>query len=299
MAGADDVAAIHGARLEGKRLRYLLEPLRGVTGSGADEAVAALKELQDLLGEWHDAQAAQQALAAALTEAAADRARWRGRGGGDADYRPGLLALERLAAARGAAQWSRLEEGYLGARATPLLDLAYAVVAALEARGAEAAAGAGAATERRLLLTALPVEVAGGEVEEVEQGWLPGERPRESVGLVRSALGEQHFRARTGGRGPAAVEPLARGDFEALWPLTEGRRVARRSHRSPAEPAWRFDEYLDRRLVLAVAEADAPPPPWLEPLVVREVTGERGYADDALARRPPRRGSPEGAAGPG
>jgi CYTH domain-containing protein len=71
--------------------------------------------------------------------------------------------------------------------------------------------------------------------------------------------------------------------------------VARRSHRAPIEPGWRFDEYLDRRLVLAVAEGESPapqaaPPTWLEPLVVREVTGERGYTDEALARRPPRRG---------
>jgi CHAD domain-containing protein len=297
VAGDEDVPAIHAARIQGKRLRYLLEPLRGLPEGGAEEAVVALKGLQDVLGDWHDAHAARSALQAALNEAAADRARWRGRGGGDADFRPGLLALERLAAARAAAHWTDLEAGYLGGRARPLLDLAYAVVAALEARGAEAAP---AVPERKLLLTALPSEVAGGEVEEIEQGWLPGATAQESVGQIRSALGERHFRARAAGRGAAGVEPLARGDFEALWPLTEGRRVARRSHRSQAEPAWRFDEYLDRRLVLAVAEAGQDvPPPWLEPLVVREVTLERGYTDEALARRPARRAAPDGAAGPG
>jgi CHAD domain-containing protein len=292
VAGAEDAAGLHGARLQAKRLRYLLEPLRGQEGSGADEAVRALKGLQELLGEWHDAHQAREALVAARVEATADRARWRDRGGGEADFRPGLLALERLAAARAAAPWARLEADHLGAQATPLLDLAYAVVAWLEARGAEEIA---AAPERRLLLTGLPSEVTGGEVEEVEQGWLAGARPVESVGLVRSTLGEQHFRARGAARGSAVVEPLARADFESLWPLTEGRRVSRRSHRAPVEPGWRFDEYLDRRLVLAVAEGESPapeaaPPAWLEPLVVREVTGERGYTDEALARRPPRRG---------
>jgi hypothetical protein len=43
--------------------------------------------------------------------------------------------------------------------------------------------------------------------------------------------------------------------------------------------------------VLAVAEEGnaEPPPPWLEPVLVRDVSGERGYLDEALARRPARR----------
>lgn len=290
VAGPEDAPALHAARLEAKRLRYLLEPLRGVPGAGADEAVASLRRLQDLLGEWRDARVAQDTLLSALAHATADRARWRGSGGGDADFRPGLLALHRLAAARGAQLWGELEAGHLGARATPLVDLAYGVVAALEERGA--APEHRTAPERRLLLTAVPAEASGGEAEEVEQGWLPGAGPAESVGVSRSPAGERHFRVRAAGRGPAAEAPLPRGDFEALWPLTEGRRLVRRRHLVPAEPGWRIDEFLDRRLVLAVAPPghDGPPPPWLEPLVVREVTDERGYAEEALARRTVRRG---------
>jgi CHAD domain-containing protein len=300
VAGPEDVPAIHRVRIEGKRLRYLIEPLRGVPGADATEAVQALKRLQDVVGEWHDAQVARTALGEALVEAAADRARWRERGGGEADFRPGLLALERLVVARAAALHGRLEEDHLRHRATPLLDLVYGVVAALEGLHAEPDEGAPApAPERRLLLTALPPE-AGGEVEEIEQGWLPGDRSRESYGVVRSSAGEQHFRARATGRGAAPPEPLSRADFEAFWPLTEGRRIAKRSHLPPGWPGWRFDEYLDRRLVLAVAEAgpEGPLPPWLEPLLVREVTDERGYLDEALARRPPRRAG-GAVAGPG
>jgi CHAD domain-containing protein len=297
VAGPQDVAAIHGARIEGKRLRYLLEPLRGVEGADAAGAVKALKGLQDLLGEWHDAHAFEAALAGARLEAAAERARWRERGAGDADLRPGLLALERLAAGLAAERYGQLAERHLGGRATPLLDEVFAVVAALEGLGGDAEA----APERRLLLTGLPPEVAQGEAEELEQGWLPGDRARESVGVVRADGGERWFRAvasRRHGRAPH-VEPLGRAAFDALWPLTEGRRIARRSRRAPGAPAWRIDEHLDRRLVLAVAEpgGDAPPPGWLEPLVVRDVTGERGYADEALARRPPRRAAPGAAAG--
>ncbi len=290
VAGAEDAAALHAVRIEGKRLRYLLEPLRGQEGLGADEAVEALRALQDEVGAWHDAWQAQVALHRALTEASADRAR-RGAGADGADLRPGLLGLERLAAGRAARRYQALEAAFLGPRATPLLDRAYAVAAALEARGAEDA-GEEVPPERRLLLTALPPEVAGGELDELEQGWLPGDRLRESVGLVRERGGERWFRARAAGRGPANEEPITRADFEALWPLTEGRRLARRGLRSAAAPGWRFDEYTDRRLVLAVAErAEAGDPPgWMEPVVVREVTGERGYLDEGLARRAGKRG---------
>jgi hypothetical protein len=299
LVGPEDVAGVHRIRLEGKRLRYLLEPLRDAEGLEAAQAVESLKGLQDLVGAWHDAQLFRQALARAIVEAAADRARWRSRGGGDADFRPGLLALDQLAAAEGAARYAALDEAHLRQKATPLLDEVYAVVAALEAGWGEppedeaeeeAAAAPPPAPERRLLLTRVP-EGLEGSSEEVEQGWLPGDGPRESWGVVRSAEGEQHFRARPAGKGPPRIEAASRADFEAFWPLTAGRRLAKRTHLPVNRPGWRFDEYLDRPLVLAFTEVpdEGEPPEWLEPLLVREVTGERGYAEEALARRPPRK----------
>ncbi|MBL0275621.1 MAG: CHAD domain-containing protein [Anaeromyxobacter sp.] len=306
VAGADDEAALHRARLEAKRLRYLLEPLRGATGADATSAVEALRGLQEVLGEWHDGLVAHRALEAALVEAAAERTRWRGRGAGDADLRPGLVALGRLAARRVEDAWALLEAHHLGPQATPLLDLAYVVVGALEARRGWQDQPV---VERRLLLTGLPAEAAGAAVEELEQGWVPEGGGRGRVVVVRDAGGERAYRAGGGG-----LAPLSRGDLEALWPLTEGRRVVKRCHRPIALPGWRLDEYLDRRLVLAVAEApggQAPAvgvpvagdeageaggaggpflPAWLEPLVVRDVTDERGYADEVLARRAPRGG---------
>jgi hypothetical protein len=89
------------------------------------------------------------------------------------------------------------------------------------------------------------------------------------------------------------VEAIPRAEFEDFWPLTEGRRVSKRRHLVPVAPGWHFDEYLDRPLVLAVAEegnADAPPA-WMEPVLVRDVSAERGYLDEALARRTARRAS--------
>ena len=52
---------------------------------------------------------------------------------------------------------------------------------------------------------------------------------------------------------------------------------------------WEVDQFLDRDLVLAEVELagpeDAvPPPEWLAPYVVREVTGEPEFANAALAR---------------
>ncbi len=286
VAGAGDAAGLESARHEARRLRELLEPLRSV-GPGGAEALAALEGLRAPLEARHDALAAAAAVEGALLEARAEEVR---RGDALAGLRPGLLALLRIAEQRGAAAERDLA-GLLGTKATPAFDAAYAVVAALEADGSEEEAVSSVAPERRFLVTAIPPEGLGGDVEALEQGWLPGEG-RESVGFTRSSLGEHWFRARAPARGrPGRAETLSRTDFEALWPLTDGRRVAKRRHLVAAAPGWHFEEYLDRALILAVAEegnAEAPPP-WLEPMLVREVSAERGYLDEALARRPARR----------
>lgn len=281
-----DVAEAHRARIEGKRLRYLLEPLRDNDRADAVPAVRSLKALQDLLGALHDAHRAEAEVGAALVVAAAERALSRRKGGeAGPDLRPGLLAVEKLARERSAALHGELEARWLRGGSTELLDRVFEVVAALEWRDAEEAG-----PERRLLLSELP-EQARGEAEEAEQGWLAG--GRESFGRVRGPDGERWFRATLQGHGAGrleAVEEISLADFEAYWPLTAGRRVHKRRHRSAGEPGWCFDEYLDRKLVLAVAVegGGAEPPQWLEPALVRDVTEERGYADEALARRAPK-----------
>jgi CHAD domain-containing protein len=288
VVGGEDARGLHRARIEAKRLRYLLEPLRRLPGGRAAEAVASLKGLQDLLGSWHDRHQAREALASALVEAAADRAR-SDRDPSSGDLRPGLLAIDQQAAREAAAIYRQLAEVYLPTRATAVLDLAYAVVAELEG-SSDGAERVESLPERKLLLTGLPAEAAGGVVEEVTQGWLPGEQGH--VGMVRSAGGERFFLAHPAARGTAELETISRADYEAWWPLTEGRRLSHRSHRVADLPGWRFDQFADRRLVLAVTEpgAEATPPAWLEPALVRDVTEERGYRDEALARRAPRPG---------
>lgn len=69
--GVDDDASAHRARLRAKRLRYVLEPLRGEL-KGAKAAVKQLKGLQDVLGELHDLHTLEARLLDALdTEAQA------------------------------------------------------------------------------------------------------------------------------------------------------------------------------------------------------------------------------------
>lgn len=60
--GAGDRVGLHRARIAGKRLRYLLEPLRG--DRGVARVVARLRTLQDRLGEFHDAQLLRDRLVA-------------------------------------------------------------------------------------------------------------------------------------------------------------------------------------------------------------------------------------------
>jgi len=130
---ADDARLAHRARIEGKRLRYLLEPIRGASGIRSGQAVKRLKQLQDLLGDLNDANVAAAALREARHHAKASRGRTRqGRPG--AGLRPGLLALERLADRRAGRLLARLRSEVLESRGSAILDPALEVAAALEAR---------------------------------------------------------------------------------------------------------------------------------------------------------------------
>jgi CHAD domain-containing protein len=69
---SDDEAA-HRARIAGKRLRYVVEPVVAAwPGGGA--LIQRLKAIQDLLGELHDLQELEASLRAAVGAAAAERA---------------------------------------------------------------------------------------------------------------------------------------------------------------------------------------------------------------------------------
>jgi CHAD domain-containing protein len=54
------VSQLHALRIEFKKFRYTLEYFREILGEGSNHAINELKQLQDHLGELHDADVACQ-----------------------------------------------------------------------------------------------------------------------------------------------------------------------------------------------------------------------------------------------
>jgi CHAD domain-containing protein len=151
--GPGDVARAHRARIEAKRLRYLLDPLAKEL-PGAEKVIKRLKGLQDLLGELHDAHVLEAEIEQALGEAAALRVttlfelslastpdeltlraeRRRPR-------EAGLLALARRNRARRDQLFAELAAHWLADRAAPFLAEVEALEGALRAAGGGSAAG--------------------------------------------------------------------------------------------------------------------------------------------------------------
>ena len=167
VADAGDVERAHQARISAKRLRYLADPLaklvekeeeekRGEGGARAAQLVRRLKGLQDLLGELHDAHVLEAELAAALEDAASERARRLLEltlAGEEADPRrlraerqrprePGLLALARLNRARRDRLFEQFGGRWQGERGEQLLLAAEELEDALRAAAREGPAGA-------------------------------------------------------------------------------------------------------------------------------------------------------------
>ena len=133
VGGPGDVEEAHSARIAAKRLRYLIEPLAG-EAPGGKAVVKHLKELQELLGELHDAHVLEAELAAAVERAGAERARAlvelalaeqpdekRLRAERRRARESGLLALTRLNRARRDRLFADLRDGWLDGRAGPFL----------------------------------------------------------------------------------------------------------------------------------------------------------------------------------
>jgi CHAD domain-containing protein/CYTH domain-containing protein len=306
LTGPMDVEAGHRARIAAKRLRYLLEPLRKITGADSSEAVATLKRLQDLLGELHDAHVAVDLLKGCLLEVATDRAHGahaavqQGAGEREAlraalhDHRTrGLLILDRRAVERAYLAYRGLADEWLPRDRPALADAVIRVVQALESVERRATAGF-----RRFLLMAVPEEARRVAPLEIDVGWVRGPRLREWVSRVREGESVRFFK----GDGvqednqPSEVE-IDEETFARLWPETEGHRLHKLRYRVlEGDCIWLVDELVDlRRCLLDVPAAGDEAielPPWLGPLIVRDVTAERAYQDVRLAGR--RRRAPAG-----
>ncbi|HXY30229.1 MAG TPA: CHAD domain-containing protein [Gemmatimonadaceae bacterium] len=293
---ADETEA-HAARIAAKRLRYLLEPLAAETPATL-AIVDRLKALQDVLGDLHDAHVFSREVLAVLAEAAGEHARrtteavlerspaashsrWR-------DPRPGLIAIGRTLRDRAGVTFAALEKEWLGDRSQQFFAELRGVTAGIAAVGAPPLE-----IERKYLLSAVPGAATRGECAEIEQGWIPGERVAERLRRVRDTRGEHWYRTVKLGAGITRIEieeEMSQELFEALWPVTEGRRVHKQRYRvRDGDVVWEIDRFLDRGLVLAEVElrdqSQAPSPPeWLAPHVVREVTGEPEFVNLNLAR---------------
>jgi len=299
----DDQAAAHEARIAGKRLRYLLEPLRdAVDGGGRDAgpahaAVDELKALQDAFGDMHDAHVFAAEVAAAEADAgttatAAPPPRAAGEPPRPRRRAPsataGLQALRRRLRAREEREFAALRDRWLGDGAAVLVEHVAQATAAMRA-----AVAADREIERKYLLRALPREAKGAPAAEIEQGYLPGSRLVERVRRVRDADGERFYRTVKLGAGVERVEveeETTADIFAALWRLTKGRRVRKRRHMLPdGDLVWEIDDFRDRKLVLAEVELPSADtavtiPPWLRDLVEREVTDEGEFTNASLAK---------------
>jgi adenylate cyclase len=134
-----------------------------------------------------------------------------------------------------------------------------------------------------------PPELSGADADPIEQGYLAIGAEGE-VRLRRKAERTLLTVKRGAGlsRGEAEVE-VSREQFDALWPLTEGRRLRKRRHVIPHDgleiEVDVFEEELEG-LIIAEVEFDSEeqarsfePPAWLGD----EVTGEERFLNESLA----------------
>ena len=298
IASASDQEACHAARIEAKRLRYLLEPVAGYVPAGK-RAVRSLKELQDVLGEMHDLEVLMQTLEAGSERVALARAHTlldAVRAGDETalaaarrrSLEGGLLAIAALVRDRHRKLFGELEAAWLAERGAKFFETVAAAARALDEVRREPLE-----IERKFLLTGLPDAAREAPSVRIEQGWMAGEKIRERLRRVSDAAGERFYRTIKLGTGLTRAEyeeAISREMFEPLWPFTAGCRIEKRRYKiRDGERLWEIDVFAGRELVTAEVElpsADAAItlPDWLAPCVVREVTGDPTFSNLNLAR---------------
>ena len=145
--------------------------------------------------------------------------------------------------------------------------------------------------ERKFLPVRLPDDVAAGE--RLEQGYL-AVAPDGTEVRIRRRAGRSTLTVKSGPAHVRVEEELEIDDrrFEALWALTEGRRIAKTRHLVLLDGGLtaEVDVYADALDGLLTAEVEFPsseaslafaPPDWLG----AEVTGDARYANQSLALR--------------
>ena len=151
----------------------------------------------------------------------------------------------------------------------------------------------GVEIERKFLPTRLPDGATAGE--RLEQGYL-AVAPDGTEVRIRRRAGRSTLTVKSGPAQVRVEEELEIDDrrFEALWALTEGRRIAKTRHLVPLDAGVTAEVdvfeaahagLLTAEIEFASAEASASfsPPAWLG----REVTGDPRYANQTLALHGP------------
>jgi CHAD domain-containing protein/CYTH domain-containing protein len=276
IAAANDPRAIHRARIAAKRLRYLIEPVAGAHSEHAGVPLGQLARLQDMIGNILDVRLLLREVAAEAETATPASGRHHG-----------LAAIAARLRRRDAEGVAWVERSWCGANATTFFATIDSLVEVLAWYGSRSWE-----IERKFLLRALPRRAGRAHPRGIEQGYIPGDHLVERLRRVRSDEGVQLLRTIKLGSGMARVEieeETTAHIFDAMWPLTRGRRIRKRRYAIPHGPlVWEIDEFLDRELVLAEIELPTEdtavkPPAWLAPYVVREVTGDPLYLNVSLA----------------
>lgn len=286
VGSADDGDELHRARIEAKRLRYLLEPLQAEV-YGARAIVGEMKKLQGLLGDIQDARVLARTISDELEKAAIEEAHrlrdlaFQGVAvpEGQAAARPDLLALLRAQRERRDRIYQELSGNWLPPASAPFFQ----EIAELARRLARAR---GPKYRRRYLLSSVPDEARRRAPRFVRQCFLPGRRIREQVVAIRTGARSRYVRMTSLGGRSRTEEPISRELFEALSSAARHRLDRVRYEVREQGALWSIDEIPARNLVLAevASDSEVSPPSWMEPVVLREVTGSRKYEWESLAR---------------
>ena len=146
--------------------------------------------------------------------------------------------------------------------------------------------------ERKWLVPELPADLARHPSHEIDQGYLA--LTPEGVEVRVRRKGGKHFLTVKHGASLSRVEvevPLETQDFDALWPLTQGRRLRKTRFDIPwsGGRTVELDVYADQLEGLRVAEVEFDdeasahafePPGFLG----REITGNPEFRNEKLAR---------------
>ena len=143
--------------------------------------------------------------------------------------------------------------------------------------------------ERKFVVSELPDPLPEGQ--QIEQGYLAIAPDGVEV-RIRRRDGRATMTVKSGPAHVRVEEELDIDDrrFEALWALTEGRRISKTRHLVPVGDGLdaEVDVFEGPHAGLLLAEVEFPsteasaafaPPAWLG----REVTGDRRYANQSLA----------------